>query len=100
VAVLPVDPLDCVAAVGVGPGVNHQGSTHQLDPSTERVGIEVSERSEQVALDLVEDPRRDDRLVEIAVERGEQEVAGQHGDEDVGVEDCDRFRHVRDRAQS
>lgn len=97
VAVLAVDALDRVAAVSVGPGVECQCATHLLDPLTERYGVEVREPCEQRSFDLVEDPGGDDRLVEVVVECGEEQVAGQDRHEHVGVEDCEGSRHVRGR---
>jgi hypothetical protein len=52
----------------------------------------VGEVLEQRALHLVQHRRRDRRLEQPVVEGGEQEVAGDDGDQDVGVESGDADR--------
>jgi len=59
---------------------------HLVDPPAEAVGVELWEVCDEVPLDLGEDLGRHDRFVEPEVERGQEEVAGQDRDQDVGVE--------------
>jgi hypothetical protein len=99
VAVLAVDALKGVV-IGVAASVKCQRVAHLPDPSTERIGIEVWERSEQAALEFFEDLGRDDRQVEVMVERGEEQVARQDRYQDVGVQDGNWSRHVRSPLQS
>ena len=62
---------------------------HSLGADGEPSGVLCREVCREVALNLIEDLRRHPQLVHSEIETGEQEVARQNWDQNVGVDNDD-----------
>lgn len=90
VTILDVHPRHRVRGFGVGAGVEGERLRDLRAPATDRGGVEVVEVGGEGALDFGEDATGDDGLVEVVVERTEQQVTRQDRDKHVGVEHRDQ----------
>ena len=91
--VLDVHYDDRVGHDGIGSGVERQHGADLAGTAAERLRVEVTEVGLQGRFDLAEDGGGYDGLLQVGVERAEQQITRQDRHEHVGVEHRHRPRH-------
>lgn len=100
VTVLGVDARHGGTGIHVVVGVVAKRMPHVVDARLQPIRWQRRVGADQVALDLVEDLRSDDGLVEVVVEGGEQQVAHEDRNENVGIEHRHQLGHGDTSPQS